>query len=71
MKNVILLRFRGNKNAYAYPAGKYQIGKLMSGAVIDMNGVRIGSYRRIITDGGTNCDWQEIEITLEVEDGTV
>jgi hypothetical protein len=64
----IILKFRGSKDCYNRKVGSYTVNGMRNGSVYDSSGVVFGRYRRIITDGGSNGDWQEVEFTVELED---
>lgn len=69
MAKTTILKYQGDKDGVGHPLGvKHFIAKLTNGAIINQYGIRIGSYKRIVTDGGSTKDVQEIEITLEVDD---
>lgn len=68
MMKKITLRFRGDKSAVNQAVEDKTIGKLVNGAVIDVLGYRIGSFKRLLVDGGPYSDEQVIEIILGEND---
>lgn len=65
---LIQLKFKGDKWAVGKKVGNHIIGQLRGGRVVNTEGVVIGRFRRVVTDGGMLHNWQEIDIFLEVDE---
>jgi hypothetical protein len=63
----ILVQFRGDKDCYGVKVGNFVVGGLKDGSAYDVNGMKFGSYKRVVVDGGPQCNSQKVEFTIEVE----
>ena len=62
---MLELKYNGDKSAKGMMAGPHVISALTNGVIISDRGVRVGTYRRVLTDGGVSGNQQVIEISLE------